>query len=877
MEKRKRSGPKLRMHESPLARRYGPYLLCGLITLLVTVLYLDNHRLFATVELAIQDVMVGASRNDVATNGVVIVNIDDEAVNKLGPWPWDAERVGYIVGMLNEYRPKAIGLDLELPTEFASDPAGNLFLAEMVRQSGRVVVPMSFTLARRDTEDDRSWTGTVPPGNVARSSLVAFDDARRLLDMPYLEGVRVTFPYSELCDAALSMGHVNSWQDVDGIVRRDPIVVRYAGDYYPSMPLQLARAAMSVDRTQVKIVPGQGITLSSKTIPTDDAGLSLIDFRGPSGNVPSISAARVLEGEAPVDLIAEKIVIVGVTATGYGTGLETGIDVGMARTEKIAQVTANIVSGRFVDTLSLSTILDILVMILIGVFCAAVLPRVTLMYRVITLVLMAFVFLNLNFVLYSSFKLLTQTVFPTLEIVLFLAFAAFIRPVATDAVPVGKAARTAGPQFSVSSDDLPHAIAKPVTHTPNSARSSSGSVPVRNLDREVSPQIISGLEKTSTQLPATPTPPRAASQSSPSIPPVSVPPKTGEDVPEIVSPVAMDDSAVFGTHQPLADIPDSSDPQPRDLMEVTPQPMGLSDSDPRTAEIRTRPSREVLIKQLGRYEILGILGEGAMGTVYKGKDPAIDRLVALKTIRAGIGADPEHAAELRERLVREAKAAGKLSHPNIVTIYDVGAEGELNYIAMEYLEGYTLEQVVRKKVQLNYRIAARILVQVCEALEYAHTSGIVHRDIKPANIMVLDNFKIKVTDFGIARFDSPHMSMTQTGIAVGTPQYIAPELLRGEEIDRRCDIFSLGVVAYELLTHRRPFIGENISQLIYAITQTNPDPPTKVDPNIPGLFDVIVNKALAKDRHTRYQTAKEFGNALRAFVDEIAGSKSFRI
>jgi serine/threonine-protein kinase len=335
------------------------------------------------------------------------------------------------------------------------------------------------------------------------------------------------------------------------------------------------------------------------------------------------------------------------------------------------------------------------------------------------------------------------------------------------------------------------------------------------------------------------------------------------DPPPTVAPTANESSVAesFATSGPLQ----NDEPVALDQVESTTHRPEAVAADPKE------------LTQLGRYEIMGVLGEGAMGTIYKGKDHAIDRLVALKTIRADTIGNSEQAAELRERLVREAKAAGKLSHPQIVTIYDVGVEGDLNYIAMEFLEGYTLEEIVKKKVQLNFRIAAKMLMQICDALDYAHAAGIVHRDIKPANIMVLDNFEIKVTDFGIARFDSPQMSLTQTGIAIGTPQYIAPELLRGEPIDRRSDIFSLGVVAYELLTQRRPFTGDNISQMIYAITQTEPEPPSTHDETIPGLFDVIVCKALAKDRRERYQTAGEMGQALRSFVDDLAGAKSFRI
>ena len=305
-----------------------------------------------------------------------------------------------------------------------------------------------------------------------------------------------------------------------------------------------------------------------------------------------------------------------------------------------------------------------------------------------------------------------------------------------------------------------------------------------------------------------------------------------------------------------------------DVMGASPQPLGadLGGSGATQDEPEIDDADR---KLLGRYEIIGVLGQGAMGTVYKGKDPAIDRMVALKTIRTNLGHDENQAAELRERLVREAKAAGKMSHPNIVTIYDVGSEGDLNYIAMEYLEGYTLEQVIKRDVQLNYRIVARIITQVCAALDYAHDAGIVHRDIKPANIMVLNDFKIKVTDFGIARFDSPAMSMTQTGIAMGTPHYISPEQLKGAPIDRRCDIFSLGIVAYEMLTRKRPFTGDSMSALIYSITQTTPEPPSKIDENIPGLFDMVVMKALARDPLERYQSADQMAQGLKAFVENV--------
>jgi serine/threonine-protein kinase len=279
-------------------------------------------------------------------------------------------------------------------------------------------------------------------------------------------------------------------------------------------------------------------------------------------------------------------------------------------------------------------------------------------------------------------------------------------------------------------------------------------------------------------------------------------------------------------------------------------------------------SGEIETKSLGRYQISGVLGKGAMGTVYRGIDPAINRPVALKTIRLDFVNDPAELEELKERLYREAQAAGKLSHPNIVTIYDVGSEGPLQYIAMEYLEGQTLENLIRKKVKFNYKIIAQIITQICQAMEYAHGAGIVHRDIKPANIMVLADYKVKVMDFGIARIDSN--SMTKTGIAMGTPNYISPEQLKGVPIDRRADLFSLGVVMYEMLLGRRPFKGENITSLIYSILHSEPEKPSVINPQIPLLFDHVVMRALKKVPAERYQKASDIANDLHDFVESFA-------
>jgi eukaryotic-like serine/threonine-protein kinase len=267
----------------------------------------------------------------------------------------------------------------------------------------------------------------------------------------------------------------------------------------------------------------------------------------------------------------------------------------------------------------------------------------------------------------------------------------------------------------------------------------------------------------------------------------------------------------------------------------------------------------------GRYKIIRPIGKGAMGMVYHGLDPAIDRPVALKTIRIDQGADEMETMELKERLIREAKAAGKISHPNIVTIYDVGEEGSMQYIAMEYLEGNTLENILKSGADWDYRTISRVMIQACEALDYAHENGIVHRDIKPANIMILEGNKVKVMDFGIARLDKS-ASMTQTGTALGTPNYISPEQLRGQPVDRRSDIFSLGVVFYEVLTHEKPFKGDTISALIYSILHTDPPRPSEINLDIPRIFDKIIGKGLVKDPDLRFQRARDISDILRKLI-----------
>ena len=269
----------------------------------------------------------------------------------------------------------------------------------------------------------------------------------------------------------------------------------------------------------------------------------------------------------------------------------------------------------------------------------------------------------------------------------------------------------------------------------------------------------------------------------------------------------------------------------------------------------------MVIEKLGRYIIVEELGQGAMGVVYKAVDPLIDRTVAIKTINLDLSRD--ELENFEKRFQREVQSAGKLNHPNIVTVYDVGRTEGVAYMAMEYLQGKELREILDSGVVLPVEKVVHIVAQVCDGLTFAHEHGIVHRDIKPANIMVMKNGMVKITDFGIAQVSSA--SRTMAGMVMGSPKYMSPEQVVGQAVDGRSDIFSLGVVLYEMLTGKTPFVGENISAIMYQILNEEPVPPKAFNQNIPDSINYIILKTLAKHPDARYQSTKELARDLRKY------------
>ena len=265
-------------------------------------------------------------------------------------------------------------------------------------------------------------------------------------------------------------------------------------------------------------------------------------------------------------------------------------------------------------------------------------------------------------------------------------------------------------------------------------------------------------------------------------------------------------------------------------------------------------------EKLGRYEIVRELGHGAMGVVYEAVDPTIGRRVAVKAIRFdGIGTTADEAAR---RFKNEARAAGGLNHPNLVTVYDAGEDGGNLYLAMEFIEGSNLDELLRTQRTLSPQRATEIVRQVCAGLDFAHSKGIVHRDVKPANVMLGAHDVVKITDFGIARAGE---AMTLTGQVVGTPHYMSPEQVVGKTLDGRSDLFSVGVMLYEMITGERPFEGQSITTIMYKIVHETPVPPRKLDSTIhPGL-SAVIEKSLAKAPEERFQTGAELTKALENY------------
>jgi CHASE2 domain-containing sensor protein len=800
-----------------LLGRFSGMILYVLITILVVSLFAGKYGFLEKLATGMQDGMFKfRGKVDTSPAEIVIVGIDDRSVDNIAHWPWPRDLLAQLVYLISQGSPKAIGLDVFLPDQVDEDTSGRTdILADEIYASGNILLPIYFSLSDVGIapEPIPTWikgSAVGEPGSFAKGGSST------------LHARQIYYPSPSLAEESWGFGHINIHYDSDGLVRREPLLIDYNGQFFPSFGLRLASVYLKIKPSDIRLQEEGGVLMGKALIPADKNLHMLVDYQGPNMSFKRISALTLFTGEVGRNTFKDKIVLVGLTSTESKTWIQIPAFGQINEVERIATVAENIIQRDFLK--HLSALWNVLTLILIGVFCALVLPKVSLSYRIVILMVFLFVIFNFSYIMFSSFGTLTKPIYPIIELVFFLIASPAIKAKKSREEVVEADISEAGFDDDHLEDDIRSDQVEEDSYKDPSTRFSSSELVVEK-----------GQEPSSD------------------------------------TPKAKSEPIIRKQETPLVNETSQASTEQTMQLPKTPVP----DVPPERSATPFPAERAPSISQFGRYKIVEVLGRGGMGTVYKGLDPVLDRPVALKTIRLDFALSSSEVSELRERLIQEAKAAGRLSHPNIVTIYDVGEEGGQQYIAMEYLSGYTLEDFIKKKGVLNYRIVAKIIMQTCEALSYAHSHGIVHRDIKPANIMLLDDFHAKVMDFGIARLEAT--SLTKSNVALGTPHYISPEQLEGKPADKRSDIFSLGVVMYELLTRQKPFQGENISTLMYRILNYQPPAPSSIDDKSPLVFDHVVAKAMAKLPEERYPDAEEISKIMREFVSSFVVTRSIRI
>lgn len=791
---------------------------------------------------------------------IEMVVIDDEDLAEIGRFPWPRNILAKAIGNLAMAGAKVIVLDIMfnepeesaglktvkelrkmyadfgLPNEGKSAKTfydllnkaeanldNDAKLAEAIKKAGNVVLPFYFDTrsAGRDQE---------VPEYVAKNSFKVvhgLKDEWATSSVMWLSKLKPLLPY--FADAAAGIGHVNLFPDSDGSIRSQVHAIGYLENtFVPSFPIAIVKVFKGLDDRQIRLILGKEIAVRvtpSKTIripATDYTMPTLIKWNeGPDVAFHAIPFRKVLKKEFQTSLFRDKIVILGPIAPGIGDRFVTPISSNLPGIEIIANSVSNILKEKFFVRPQWATFTELGLILLFGLYISFFLPRLKAgTGAIITLILfLSYATVGTVIFFHSNIwlKITPQVVLLILGYIVvvsrhFLITEKTKEKVEADSVETNKALGLSFQQQGML--DLAFEKFRKCSLEEPGVRDLLYNL---GLDYERKRQFNKALAAYNTIT-------EDGSEFK----------DLGERIPKLKG---AESTMIFGT----------SGTHPGDI--------GATIKD-----LDTKPT-------LGRYEISGELGRGAMGVVYKGVDPTIHRTVAIKTLRLS-EFEEEELNEIKERFFREAESAGLLNHPHIVSIYDAGEEHDLAFIAMEYLEGEDLVKFTRKENLLPLRDVLNFIIQVADALDYAHGKNVVHRDIKPANIMLLkETNNVKVTDFGIARITSS--SKTKTGVVLGTPSYMSPEQVSGKKIDGRSDIFSLGVVLFEMLSGQKPFVSEDITSLMFQISK-EPHPSIKeINPKIPPVVEKIIDKALAKEIEKRYQKASLVAEHLRKVVERI--------
>ncbi len=825
-------------------RIFSPGFIAGaVIVLLFTVLSCVRPSLITGVEQHFYDLYHRFSPSPAPPSGkIVLVEIDRESLARVGSWPWPRQRMAELIDRLDQAGARQIGLLVPLQEkargsgheaaqtllkrlnahplssrheELAEWVRLNLEqmvldldedgrLAESVRRSGEVFVPVYARFEGSSKEKSQGALQAMSGSLIGPADLP--ESVKQRITVPHL-----SLPFNELAQAASGFGHAGLAPGNDKDGRRHALVIRYRGALIPSMPLRLTTAYHGREPGELS-VRNEQIRLKSGTIQMVDGSMLIPFFEGrPPFQV--LCSADILAGEK-MHSIKDRIVLVAF-GPGVGRLFETPIDSAMAEGRLAATTLEALLQGKCVTRPSALQILEPLMVLFLGLLTLFVCSRLGHGGAIATAAGLCIAGLAAGVAVFSLSGVWLRT--GTAVLCVLVVYIATLLQRLFFPSSTGKEAietnRLLGLSFQ-SQGLLDLAFDK------------FKKLPLDDESRDLMYNL--GLEYEKKRM----------------------------------------------LHKAL------------DVYENINRAGGYRDLDDRIPRIReaersstigshpAAPDSSILAEaggegrsRVGRFEVLEELGKGSMGLVYKARDPKINRMLAIKTIRFSDEFEEDVIQEIKGRFFTEAEIAGQLSHPSIVTIYDVGDDGDLTYMAMEFLEGKDLDNFVSKDTLLPLPKVLDIVSRVADALAFAHKTSVIHRDIKPANIMLLNSGGVKVTDFGIAKAISS--SRTRTGVILGTPNYMSPEQIMGQKIDHRSDIFSLGVLFYQLLSGELPFRGENLSNLLYQITQVRHPSIRQVNPRIPKACEQIIDKALTKNPADRFQSASEMAKLLRLLSSKI--------